>query len=971
MTKHFEADEQQQKAIEHVHGPMLVIAGAGTGKTTVLIRRIAHLIREGHAHPSEILALTYTLNSAADMRLRLQQELQEIDLSGLKVGTFHEYCNGILHRQGKQFGVVDDFDLWIFLARRLRELELKHFVRAADVSTFLKDLLDFMRRCSDELVGPKQYAEYVEKLASGTLQLPRVGKSKEDIHPDEALSRSQEISRAFTKVERMLAEKNLGTFGQMITHAYALMKNEPALLAQEQKHARFILFDEFQDANLAQIKILHMLAGESANVFAVGDPDQGIYRFRGASSAAFGLFQLHFPQSKIVRLEKNRRSTTPILKCAHALIAENPESVQLRTPLTSARDEEARRAGREPKNDPVSFISGGKETECCDIVGEIRQLQQKRHARWSDFAILYRSHLHRNEIVAELAEQRIPFSIENMDVTDTPPVRDILACLRIVIQSNDCASLLRVAALSQFGINGEQLRATLRSLPRDAAIPTASELLAKIDGGDKVIHAIEQAREKIVKARLKSRAALDVIARLFDLDTKLSPIRALFDFVSAWEKKAITQTGEPGELLEYLEDFREAGGSINLPANSEENAVRIMTAHSAKGLEFDYVFILRANSPSFPDAYKEPLFEFPRALRDAASVDAFDDKELSRQEERRLFYVAMTRARDRLTIYAKPGTGKDKTPSGYMRELLCNKNLKPFLQERASHQFQTSMFAEAEESQPASQAAAWLNLPPAVDLSLRLSASSVARYEICPMQFKLERDWRLPTEVSGPLQYGAAIHRVLLAYYETVRANRPMTEETLLDLFKADLASAGLQDTYQHELYEQQGIRQLTEFFAISQNSKPPEVLHTEEWFEMNLGRTMVTGRIDRIDRASDGSVTITDYKTGRPQSQEDADESLQLSIYALAARERWGYQPERLVLYNLEGNQAVVTRRCDGELEDARLKVLETATKVAEGRFEPKPGFQCRFCAYKNLCPATEKKFYEVSTAGLSVTQN
>ncbi len=969
MAKRFEPDAQQLQAIEHVHGPMLVIAGAGTGKTTVLVRRIAHLIREGHAHPSEILALTYTLNSAADMRLRLQHDMQEVDLSGLKVSTFHEYCNGILHRQGKQFGVVDDFDLWVFLVRRLRDLELKHFVRAADVSTFLKDLLDFMRRCSDELVGPEQYAQYVEKLGSGKLPLPRVGKSKEIVPPDEALSRCREISRVLTRVEEMLRKKNLGTFGDMITRAYVLLKDDPTLLAQEQKHARYILFDEFQDANVSQIKILRMLAGEAANAFVVGDPDQGIYRFRGASSAAFGFFQTHFPQSKIVRLEKNRRSITPILKCAHALIAENPESVQLRKPLSSARDEEAGSGGL-TANNPVMFVAGGKETECSDIAGEIRELQRKHHARWSDFAILYRSHGHRNEIVAELAEQGIPFSIENMDVTDTPPVRDILACLRIVIQSNDCASLLRVAALPQFAIKGEHLRAALRALPRDTAIPNASEILAKVDGGDKVIQAIEQAREKI-KIKLKSRAALEVIARLFRLDVTSSPIRALLEFVSVWEKKAITETGEPGELLEYLEHFREAGGSINLPSNSDSDAVRIMTAHSAKGLEFDHVFILRANSQSFPDNYREPLFEFPRALRDPGSIDAYDDKELSKQEERRLFYVAMTRARDGLTIYAKPGTGKDKTPSGYVRELLGNRSLKSFLQERQPHPFQVDMFAEAAAEPAASRAAEWLNLPPALDLGLRVSASSVARYEVCPLQFKLERDWRLPTEPSGPLQYGAAVHRVLLAYYQAVQAQRPMTEQALLELFKAELASAGLQDAYQHELYEQQGLRQLTEFFAASQNAPIPEVLHTEEWFEVNLGRTTVTGRIDRMDRASDGSVTITDYKTGRPQSQEDADKSLQLSIYALAARERWGYEPQRLVLYNLEGNEAVVTHRGATDMELARKKVLATAASISTGEFEPKPGFQCRFCAYKNLCPATEKKFYDVRSSALSISEN
>lgn len=971
VAKRFESDEQQRLAIEHVDGPMLVVAGAGTGKTTVLIRRIARLIRNGHAHPSEILALTYTVNSATDMRARLQDELQEVDLSGLKVGTFHDYCNGILYRQKKNFGLVEDVDLWIFLARRLRQLELKHFVRASDVSKFLSDLLDFMRRCGDELVGPDQYAKYVENVMAGTAPLPRVGKSKEPLPREEVLSRCQEISSAFVKVEQMLEERNLGTFGHMVTRAYALLKNDSALLAQERKHARFILFDEFQDANVSQVKIVHLVAGDAQNVFAVGDPDQGIYRFRGASSAAFGLFRTHFPQTATVRLEKNRRSTTAILKCAHALIAENPESIQLRTPLTSARDEEVRTAGGEPKNEPVNFVGAVKDTECADIVTEIREMRRKHHSRWGDFAILYRSHGHRSEIVQELAEQGIPFSIENMDVLDTPPVRDLLACLRVVIQPNDSASLLRGAALPQFSIKGEQLRAALRALPRDGGLPNPNDLLSKVDGGAKVQDAIERARERVVRLNLKSVAALQVVGREFGLDLTSAPIMAVLDFVNAWEKKATTETGEPGELLEYLEYFREAGGSINLPSNSSADAVRVMTAHSAKGLEFEHVFILRAASPSFPDAYKEPLFEFPRSLRDPASLDEYEDKELSKQEERRLFYVAMTRARDRLTIYAKPGTGKIKTPSGYMRELLNDKKLKPFLQERPPYPSQVDMFAEAAAEPAASRAAEWLNLPPAVDLGLRVSASSVARYEICPLQFKLERDWRLPTEPSGPLQYGAAVHRVLLAYYQAIRAERPMTEQALLELFRAELSSAGLQDAYQHELYEQQGLRQLKEFLAAAQAVPTPEVMHTEESFEMNLGKTTVTGRIDRMDREGDGRVTITDYKTGRPQSQEDADKSLQLSIYALAARERWGYETARLVLYNLEGNEAVVTHRSGADIELARKKVLETAASISACDFEPKPGFQCRFCAYKNLCPATEKKFYDVRLSTLSISEN
>src|ERR1700686_4807123 len=323
----FQTDPQQRAAIEHVNGPMLVLAGAGTGKTTVLIRRIANLIREGHARPDEILALTYTNNAAAEMRERIQGELRDFDAKGLQVGTFHAYCNELLKRCGRDFQVLDDQQLWIFLRRNIRELRLNYYVRAASIGEFLKDLQEFIRRCQDELVGPAQYRAYVERIDCGELPVPRVGKSKKakELTDEEVRGRCHEIAFVFETVERMLKEHNFGTFGHMILRAHELLSEDPVLLDREQARAKFILLDEFQDANFAQIKTLEKLAGIARNIFAVGDPDQGIYRFRGASSGAFELFQRQFPESKLVVLAKNRRSTTPVLRCAHAVIAENPE----------------------------------------------------------------------------------------------------------------------------------------------------------------------------------------------------------------------------------------------------------------------------------------------------------------------------------------------------------------------------------------------------------------------------------------------------------------------------------------------------------------------------------------------------------------------------------------------------------------------------------------------------------------------
>ena len=343
----FTPDDRQREAIEHVHGPMLVVAGAGTGKTSVLTHRIERLVREGHAQPHEILALTYTVNAAREMRDRVGKLLGGKEVNA---ATFHDYCLDLLKRVHKDFGVLDEKDLWIYLRRRIRELRLEHYIRAANVAQFLNDLLEFVSRCHDELVTPEKYAEYVERLERKEVPIPRVAKSKNVLDDDEVLGRCREIARVFTTMERWLQEENLGTFSHMITRAHALLHSDESVLAEARARARFILADEFQDANFAQIQILARLAGPGGNIFAVGDPDQAIYRFRGASSAAFELFDRHFPNAKRVVLEKNRRSTTPILRSAFALIDKNPpvfarhadaKLAYRRAPLQSAREEEA------------------------------------------------------------------------------------------------------------------------------------------------------------------------------------------------------------------------------------------------------------------------------------------------------------------------------------------------------------------------------------------------------------------------------------------------------------------------------------------------------------------------------------------------------------------------------------------------------------------------------------------------------
>jgi DNA helicase-2/ATP-dependent DNA helicase PcrA len=963
----FVPDDRQREAIGHVHGPMLVIAGAGTGKTSVLIRRIENLVEQGHARPEEILALTYTLAAAKEM------EEKAAALLGKKIRacTFHDYCFGLMKRAGKDFAVLDEKDLWIYLRKRIHELHLEHYVRAANVSQFLNDLLGFLSRCHDELVPPEKYAEYVVRLERGECAAPRVSKSKDELTEEEIIARCNEITRVFETVERWLREENLGTFSHMITGAHTLLTTNPECLAHEQNLARFILVDEFQDANFAQIEILAALAGKGANVFAVGDPDQAIYRFRGASSAAFQLFRRHFAQTKLVVLGKNRRSTTPILRSAFALIDKNPAVFSSgsvgykRTPLESARDEEARRAGETLQRPPVEAVTFTvKAAEAPDVVRYIDDLHRHSRSRWSDFGILYRSHIHRDEIVQELGDRKIPFTIENMDVSDTPEVRDLFACVAAVVDLSSDANLFRVAALPLFEVDPEQLRSALRAIARQSrekeeGVPLAT-VLGEVSGGAAVLECVRRARDEVNQKHAKTRAALELIGRVFQLKMDAPVIQAALKFAADWEKKKTTKTRELGEWIEYLGYFREAGGTIPLPVDDNEDAVRLMTAHGAKGLEFDHVFILRANSGSFPLGHRETLVEFPRELRDPDSAVAADDKTLNEQEERRLFYVAMTRAKDSLHIYGKQGIGRDKTPAGLMRELIANAALQPWLRYRPAVASQPELIeiaAGAEENPGSgSHLPEWLALPPIEGLDSRLSATAIETYELCPLQFKFEREWKLSKQVHAAMQYGATMHNVLRTYYDSVRLNRTKTDQELLQLFRDGLEAAGIDDDYQRDLYLQQGLKQLQEFLSGDRSSTKKDVLHTEEWFDIEVAGIRLAGRIDRIDREGDG-VAVIDYKTGKARSQEDADESLQLSIYAMAAQQKWGYRVTDLVFHNLEGNVAVVSKRDEFQLERAKERVRKVSADIASGNFGAKPGFYCNFCAFRGLCPSREKR--------------
>ena len=979
----------QQQAVQHGQGPMLVVAGAGTGKTTVLASRIVRLIEDGLAKPSEILAVTYTRNSARDLLKRVARLWKGSDAAesvrraadtGLQVGTFHAYCYSLLRSAGQRFELLEEPDLYALLRRRIDDLKLRYYVKAASPGQFLLGLNGFFKRCHDELRTPEDYDEYLRKLEAKRISLPRVTGSKlaEGMPEEEILGRCREIARVFRYVEQMLAAENLGTYSHVITRAVQLLAN-PAKrvhLQQARQGAKFVLIDEFQDSNVAQIELARLLAGKTANVFAVGDPDQAIYRFRGATAGTFDHFLRTFGVDTVKRvtMAENRRSTQPVLKAAYQVISQNPEITSVELPGGEKWKRvalEHKRTSKEPSAVSPVLVRAWESigAEASFVGSEIQRLHRSERRSWRHFAVLYRTHRHRNELVQEFLKRGIPFNVTGLDLLDTPDVRDLLAGVQAIV-GNDPVALLRVAALPKFNVRGEELRNRLALVDEP---PNLEAVLETVAGGEEVLTALAEARHDVRRLQNKALAACGIAQKYFEITP--SPHSAAFtEFVQAWGRKPkqVCGDGTLNEFLQYLDWFLEAEGSLCAPeANSDdtpaplqmevgqlnleqehEDQVQLVTVHSAKGLEFPVVFVLRGTKPWFPVKYREDLVEFPDELRDPDSRQPYPPKEVHCQEERRLFYVAVTRAEDRLVLCGRKGTGKEKTPPGYLRELVSGCARSGFVSFAVIAEQQSMLDIHAGRKE-AARIIEWVYMPPLEQTKAKkLSAGAIETYKRCPLSYKLSWEWKLPEEPSANPQFGSAMHLALLAYFDSVSKGRAMQFEEVVQFFLQEFHKAKIADPVQRRLYERDGEEQLRRFLESPAAKPQGRVAMLEHWFKHDVDGTKIVGRIDRVDADDDGYV-IVDYKTGKPKSQEFADESLQLSIYALAMGKE---KPvKRLVFQNLQDNTTVTSMRSPEELRQTETEIVSVAAGIAAGDFAAKPGSHCAWCGYRGICPEVE----------------
>ena len=438
-------NEAQRRAITHGPGPLLVIAGAGTGKTRVITERIRHLLDADASLGGEnILGLTYTKKAAGEMKSRVVRTCGERGRN-VTMATFHAFCETLLKEIDPKVTVLEDVDHWILLRRNMARLQLEKYRRLAEPGQFLGDFLRFFSRCQDELVSSEDFQRYADELEDD-LRAERK-QLDEDTYAERAenVALQKEIARAYKASEELLNEKKYFSFGSLITWTVALLRKDGAIRERFQQRYKHILVDEFQDTNIAQLELLQLLSPEPRNIVVVGDNDQAIYRFRGASFGSFKLFLERFAGWKTgqdstpyrVTLTENYRSTPNILRVATQVIAQNEVSFDFPNKVLSATH---------PEGERIRVVElGTEDEEALWVANELERLH-RAGSPWRDFGVLYRQHAHRDRLVEELAHRKIPFVITRLSILEHPLVRDVLAYLRLIAKPYDDIACARVLA---------------------------------------------------------------------------------------------------------------------------------------------------------------------------------------------------------------------------------------------------------------------------------------------------------------------------------------------------------------------------------------------------------------------------------------------------------------------------------------------------------------------------------------------
>ncbi len=991
---------EQQEAVRTLEGPLLIIAGAGTGKTRVIAHRLVHLLEsKPDLAPANLLALTFSKRAAQEMLERVEG-LRGAFADELGVFTFHGFCHRFIQDHALELGLpvrfrlFDRTEAWIFFRELLPELRPVHYWNITEPTDCIDGFLRFISRAKDEMVGPEEFAAYAQRV--------------ED--PQER-AQAQEIQRVYRIYQERMRTQGALDFGDLIVLTVQALRERPALLSEIRSRYRYLLVDEFQDTNVAQIALLGLLAGDRGNLCVVGDDDQAIYRFRGASFSSFLLVKSMYPSVQTLRLTRNYRSTPPILAGADRLIRHNePDRYDPEKRLWTDRQEGA----------PVeAIVCRDEQDEAWKAVRTIRSLAEAEPsgaARLDQIAVLYRAHHHRDRLVDALREAGIPFFVHGgIALFDQPEIKDLIAFLKVLLDPSDSIHLFRLLSHPIWGISPEDLM-TLSRLARDRQISLweALRLAQALEVAVSAKEGIDQFFKEVT--RWTPQAVRLGVDRLIPAAAQGTSLRLLFHSREALQllgrflrfvyRYAETHPGSEGldEFLRYSDSYRQAGGD---PRDEEEetlgNQVRLMTIHQAKGLEFDWVILLGMVQGRFPTRARPEAIPFPVELM----KESLPKGDSHLQEERRLCYVAATRARRGLFLMTQERAYH--RPSVFAREISEGADSDGFLWRQdpepeepvpvglrgagpaaAAEGGRTTGLGPAEAERKVleilqeirqmdvqdedgfssalrrmSEAACLLHrekevrgiqsVSREVPLPARFSYTQLETYRYCPMKYQYSYLYQIPIRPTPQMNFGIDLHGCLEGFFRKVMEGQVPPLEDLRESFRRLHGLGRYGEPYQDQEYRRLGLDLLTSFYRKNEG-KFPVPLFVERTFSLPLGQAGIRGVIDRVDPLPEGGVEVIDYKTGKPKEKADFEDQLQLWLYALACKETLKLEPKRVSFYYLRTGEKLSVDYRPGVLEQVKEQVLEIIADIRSGNFAPDPSpRKCRWCDFKNLCPASQ----------------
>jgi len=988
---------EQLRAVTHGEGPLLVVAGAGTGKTQVITRRIAWLIATRRAKPSEILALTFTEKAAAEMQLRVDQ-LAPYGYTDTMIGTFHAFGDRLIRDYAMELGLPGDVrvlsraETVIFLHEHLFAFDLDEYRPLGDPTRFLAALAGLFSRCKDEDVSPAAYGAWAAHLAEAAAAEPV------DAALAERARRQRELAAAYATYQELLTANGCVDFGDQVALALRLVRESASARAEIQGRFRYVLVDEFQDTNRAQSRLVSLVAEPHRNLTVVGDDDQSIYRFRGAAISNILGFREAHPSARTIVLRRNYRSRPAILDAAHRLIRFNdPDRLEVQAGISKKLVPER---VTDPAGRTVRLETHPSGTDEADRIATEIATRILSGTAPRDIAVLVRANTHADAILRSLEANGVPWRFSgSAGLYARPEVRRLLAFLRAIADLGSSVDLYGVATGEPYALGGEDLTAIVTSARRRNR--TLWDVLEELDRQPGILRVSPATREAVTRlvrdvrqlsALAHERPAGEVLYAFLRVTGTLGRLAA-DDSVGAEERLrniarffeiVRSQSGLLADdratfLARHLQTLIEAGDDpATADLDPDADAVAVLTVHKAKGLEFPIVYLPGLVAGRFPiPGRRESLGMPPELVGEAPS----GDDEVQLHEERRLFYVAMTRARDELVLShaADYGGAGSRRVSPFVLEAmdLPSTAVDPPVRATKALDRIDAIGEAAPVPSPAPRGA--------IDEPLTLSFSAIDAYLTCPLKFKLGHVLRVPVPPHHAMVYGAALHRAVQEFHRRHGRGEVMTEEELIASFEAAWSNEGFLSRDHEEARLAAGRETLRRFRQAQLEPDATIPAWVEREFTFSLGGDRIRGRWDRVDiePADDPAatspetaphadsvsptfellgrerVTITDYKTSDvrepAKARQRARDSLQLQIYAMAYEAVTGRLPDAVQLHFLDtgvtGRVEVDARR----LAKGRQRIAVAAAGMRARDYTPKPDrTTCGYCPFRAICPSS-----------------